>query len=102
MPDALTSHDPPGRNSYVTGRTANALTVFPNPTSGHFTLDTGHHGNQESLNVEIFNLVGKRVYTLTIGDKPYELDLSDLPVGIYLVKVFQGSEVLTGKVVLNR
>jgi len=68
------------------------LVVYPNPTSGQFTIHlmTNEEADEEvsSMDLMIFSTTGKIIKHATIGN-PGLFDLSDsgLPAGVYIVKV---------------
>jgi len=67
-----------------TEATASA-TLHPNPTTGLVTI-TG-----ENLKAaEVFNTLGQSVATATGKGETMQVDLSGLPVGVYLVNVTDG------------
>ena len=63
------------------------LKVYPNPTSDFLNIeitpvDTGR------INIELFNSSGAKVLKKIIGYQPvYQVNLSDMPSGVYLLKV---------------
>ena len=56
--------------------------VVPNPTTGIFTV-TGENLNQ----IEVIDLLGQRITSLTANNDQTTIDLSGQPAGIYLVNV---------------
>lgn len=76
--------------------------LYPNPTTGKLTLNLkqlfvdGH--------VEIFSLLGERMLSqsLVAGQTEYELDLSDLNNGMYLVRITGQGQSLTKKVMISQ
>jgi hypothetical protein len=58
--------------------------IYPNPTTGRFTIDLGAGTNQP---IQITNLLGKVLMTTTLDAGANELDLSVLAKGVYLVQV---------------
>ena len=65
--------------------TGNGLSIFPNPNTGKFVVETGLNSNQSS--VEVFDVVGKKVYESILNSTHTEIDISSQPGGIYLVQV---------------
>lgn len=66
----------------------NALTVYPNPSTGLFNVRGSYPGSAQ-MSVEVVDLIGKVVNTRTWnigGDYNQVIDLSALSEGMYLVK----------------
>ncbi len=85
-------------SSFVRDRPVAELQLFPNPSSGRFTLA----GVAERVTVQVFNLAGQRVWRGEIDEPAAGIDLGDLPAGPYVVlAVGQGSGGLyRGRVVV--
>ena len=76
------------------------FTIFPNPTTGRFTLMMKEADDASVINVEIFGLMGERVLqTQLFGQNQYEFDLSDSPKGVYIVRVLSGKQTSIGKLI---
>jgi Zn-dependent metalloprotease len=73
------------------------LTIFPNPTTGSFTLKL--QDIKGEVFVEVLNLMGKKVFNQAILAKNKLIDISNQPKGIYLVRVTNGNETFTQKIV---
>ena len=77
--------------------TASAFTLYPNPTSnGTVAIQTETSG---AVNVEIYNLLGKRA--LTAKNVNGNLNVSTLNAGVYLVKVTQNGVSSTKKLIVK-
>ncbi|MCX6303630.1 MAG: PKD domain-containing protein [Bacteroidetes bacterium] len=62
--------------------------VYPNPTSGTFTLALNGYVPAEKTSVEIYDMKGEKIISAEIIDEMLqEFSLSGRPVGIYLVRV---------------
>jgi hypothetical protein len=71
---------------------------YPNPGDGIFYLKSGMQISQ----VEILDLLGKKVYETTISERDSRIDLSGFPAGVYFYKATDsGKSVLTGKVLIR-
>jgi len=60
------------------------VSVYPNPSSGIFVLETGKINNAQ---VEITNVVGSVVFVSEIKNTTSTIDLSALPKGVYFLKL---------------
>ena len=72
------------------------VSVYPNPVSEFVTISS----ELEINNIEVFNLLGKRV----IGEAKLEnnnLNVSSLSKGVYLIKLISGNAVATRKLIKN-
>jgi hypothetical protein len=80
-------------------RRDDTFSVFPNPTTGRFTI----YNNSTINSVEIYNLPGARIYSdiKSAQQTSCEIDISDQPKGIYLVKVNSGIGNNIRKIVLQ-
>jgi hypothetical protein len=76
------------------------ITVFPNPTSGEFTIT---NYELEITNVELYDMLGKRVVSHTAHRTPHTtINVSHLPAGIYIYRAtLQDGVVCSGKVVVE-
>ncbi|MEI7727912.1 MAG: T9SS type A sorting domain-containing protein, partial [Bacteroidota bacterium] len=77
--------------------------VYPNPTSGNFTIE--QKGNQEYREgkVEVYAMRGEKVMTSVIaGEKQHEYMFSEMPPGLYFIKVMAGGVMETFKLIKTR
>jgi hypothetical protein len=77
------------------------LSIFPNPSNGRFQVADGDAEISPNSSVEIFNAEGKLVYKSSISNANSEIDLSNQQSGIYFVKVYNGSNIQSGKVIIR-
>lgn len=70
----------------------NLATIYPNPANSHFNvvLDSGI----QSAEISIYNIVGKQVYNANLSASAGQqaINISNLPQGLYLVKVNAGKD----------
>ena len=73
------------------------IKVYPNPTTGKLKI------NNEQLtinNIEVYDIYGKNLAPHTTYHAPHtSLDISDLPAGVYFVKIYTDGGVAVEKVV---
>ncbi|NNK88806.1 MAG: T9SS type A sorting domain-containing protein [Flavobacteriaceae bacterium] len=71
------------------------ISVYPNPTSGILTIET----NTALDSIELFDILGKRL--MEIPDDLKQIDMSDLPVGVYLLVIEQNTEKYVKRIIRN-
>lgn len=71
---------------------SNQLCVYPNPSSGKFTIEADGK-------VEIYNILGETIVTKNLSGKN-QLDLNEYPNGVYLYRVFTtGKNTYSGRII---
>jgi len=74
--------------------------IYPNPSNGEFVLDIANADNE--TNVEVYNTNGVLVFNGSYTNATREmLDLSNLSVGVYFVRVYSGNEMYTDKLIIK-
>ena len=67
------------------------LKIFPNPNEGVFSVEIQNITDDNTINLLVFNSIGKNVYQSSHdssgGNLIIDLNLSDLPKGVYFLKV---------------
>lgn len=86
------------------GKNANGLRIFPNPSSGIFTMQFSPNKIGDAT-VTIKNMMGQIVYALpqqkNILQLNRQINLNNMPKGIYIVEVNTGMERITEKVLIQ-
>lgn len=99
MPAVVAGTDPASTNSIDQVN----FSIFPNPTSGNFTLVQKGDRKFGDVKVEVYGMHGAKVLvSKMIGEKQHEFVTSQLPVGIYFVKVIADDYTETIKLVKTR
>jgi fimbrial isopeptide formation D2 family protein len=60
--------------------------IYPNPGKDLFYLELGDNSTLHPL-IEVYNVLGKMVWTARVSQKRTTMDLSGLPNGVYLLKI---------------
>ena len=76
------------------GTRNNSLSVFPNPSSAQININVQTKGH-----LSILDLSGQQLLQQEITEPTTTIDISILPSGVYLVKVFGENGVQVGKFV---
>jgi hypothetical protein len=74
-----------------------ALQLYPNPNGGRFSLS----GLIEPATVEVYSLVGQRVFSGSATESRYTIDLGEVSKGMYIVRVRLGGEWYAQRVMVN-
>ena len=78
-----------------------SLTLSPNPADGFFKVHL-NTSEIDELNLEVFNLVGQRVYqdkiNMTQLQTQYEVPTSNFPEGQYFIRLYDKDRFVTEKI----
>jgi PKD repeat protein len=78
--------------------TAGGISIYPNPNNGSFTV---RNAENRAMKVEVFTVLGSKVYSNNSADGDLMVNLQDNARGIYLVKVTIDGVTSTSKVTVN-
>jgi hypothetical protein len=87
------------------GVRSSELRVFPNPASDVVTVTVGTQRAASAVDITIFDLQGRSVFTQAIkqsGTRAITIDVSDLPQGVYLLRISTAQEVSATRLVIGR
>jgi beta-glucanase (GH16 family) len=77
------------------------LSIYPNPTNGKITIEIKDF--DKSLNLEIFDVKGRRVQIKEITEKTSEITMStNLAEGIYIFKFNTENNIFWRKIIFNK
>jgi hypothetical protein len=80
-----------------------SFSLYPNPTSGNFTIEQKGEKLYDNVKVEVYGMRGEKMMTgELIGEQKHQFGLNDLPHGIYIVKVYADGYLETFKLVKTR
>ncbi len=75
------------------------MNFYPNPTSGNLSIELpSDNAGSYGSSIEIYNLTGKPIYQLKNISGKSDIDLSNLPTGLYILKICDGNTVRTAKI----
>ncbi len=79
---------------------SNQVKIYPNPTSGKFTLELSETDLPGNVRVEIFDIRGEKIESADVaGIKSQEFSIVDRPLGLYFIRVYMGAKAETIKLV---
>jgi len=80
----------------------NEVIIYPNPSNGEYSILYSNK-NRELPTLEVINVLGQVVYSSILSgygsNLTANLDLSNQPNGMYLIRINNGTEVIAKKVV---
>ncbi len=94
---------PAGNNQFLPFEStieAPAISIFPNPSNGIFTVDMAENAGYQSL--EVINASGQIIINQRITSFNTLIDLSGQPTGIYYLRAFNEETATIKKIVFTR
>ena len=67
------------------------VSIYPNPNNGIFNLQVSEH---ENMSVEVYSVIGQKVYAGTLQNNFQSLNISTLNDGVYFVRVLKNNSVV--------
>jgi endonuclease I len=77
---------------------SDAISVYPNPSNGDFTIY--YNNSNKPYAIEIFSLVGQSIFEKENINQT-SVPISNLPKGIYLIKITDNSKSINKKIIIN-
>jgi len=62
------------------------ISVFPNPTSELLNINFNNFDNE--INLVLFDILGKKLFSKKITTTDYKINISHLPSGTYMLKIY--------------
>lgn len=86
-------------NSDGGGSASVKVSIYPNPATNFISINK----DENVSDIAIFNLVGRKLKTFQNVEKDEHYDVSDLPVGMYLIQVIDNNKkILTTQRISKR
>lgn len=73
----------------------NGIAVYPNPVTGRLTIVA----EESIISVRVYDILGNLVLESKAAASTYQLDVSGLSNGVYLLQLQKGEQILTGKLI---
>lgn len=83
-------------NVYETEADTEKVSIYPNPSDGKIMIESNNISQ-----IEIFNVIGQSLATISVDADFCEIDMSDFNEGLYFVKIKTADETITRKVILT-
>lgn len=77
--------------------------VYPNPANTHIYIDNGNYQSLNGYAIKIVNSVGQEVFTQSVNQKLFYIDISTWTGGMYFLHILdgQGNTIEVKKIVLQ-
>jgi len=90
-------------SSVIEKTSNNRITLHPNPVKNELNINGHFSGN--SIKIEIFNIVGNRLFSNTFSNQKYKFDkkinVEKLNKGIYFLKIYTKENTTTKKFIID-
>jgi hypothetical protein len=77
----------------------NNFIISPNPSNGIFNILSDDNFSDSEKEIEIYNILGTKIYLGKFVGNEYQVDMSNKPTGNYLVRIKVANKLLTYKIV---
>ncbi len=82
----------------------NTILIYPNPSAGKILIE-GNSKDKKTITIEVFNLLGNFLTTLVNNElfserNVREIDCSELPAGIYFLKIKTESKIYLNRLII--
>ncbi len=79
---------------------ANSVKIFPNPSSGYFTIQM--NDKLKASELKIVNGIGETILSKNLTGNLEEINLSELSNGIYFLSITSSNGIFNEKLILNK
>ena len=80
----------PKDDTKVNETVSTIVNIYPNPSSGHFTIEA-----ESMKHIEIFNALGQCIRSENVDNELYEVNLESSNIGIYLIRVLTETGIIS-------
>ena len=89
-------------STYVNSSCSNDIIVSPNPCNDRIKVYIPSELSHNSYQIEIFDIVGNKLYTDKTCEQTASINLSHLSPGLYTLKITSSNSKIVKKIVLQR
>jgi len=80
---------------------AQSMQVYPNPTNGQLTIQSNATTSLTGQTLSIFNVLDENVFETQLSHTTTTIDISNLASGIYILRIGEGNNIYTTKIIKN-
>jgi hypothetical protein len=78
-----------------------SVKMYPNPATDNLTIDMTQLYTDETNTIDIFDLSGKRIESLSVNSPLINLSVANYQAGVYLISVKNNDNVINAKFIKN-
>ena len=75
------------------------ISFFSNPAKDFVTVSVD---NSENASLEIFNILGSKIASIGLTNQTNTIDISNIPTGMYIFRVYSNSNTFEQKMMIQR
>lgn len=91
-----------GAGEYPSVSAGQVFRIYPNPTTGSFTIERTGAAQPVDASLEIYGIRGNRVMTTILsGSVKQVISLEGQPTGLYFIRLMADGTSATGKIIKN-
>jgi hypothetical protein len=91
---------PEGETEIYPATEKSFFTIYPNPTTGGFSLELKGIDEAAELKVEMYGMHSEHLFSADVkGQRKYDFSLTGKPVGVYFIRVITGKYAGTVKII---
>jgi hypothetical protein len=77
----------------------NIIWIYPNPTSGRFTIEVMHDPQGSNSFVQVYSIIGNVIGSVPVAETSTNIDISGYPDGIYIINIVLSGHITTRKII---
>ncbi|MEO1516304.1 MAG: family 16 glycosylhydrolase [Bacteroidota bacterium] len=80
----------------------NLLSIVPNPNRGQFDIRIHDEALTQTPRLEVWNLLGQKVFDRILTDRQQQIDISNSPSGTYIVRLTANGQLLAANKMIKQ
>ena len=76
-----------------------SIKILPNPTDGLLRVSIYGIGDNDKCSLDVYTPLGALILTKQVADGVADIDISNCPAGVYLIKIIVNNSLTTWKIV---
>ena len=86
----------------IRNNTVNNIELFPNPSDGNFNINIPREIRSKNVMLDIVNMEGQQVYSVSVNNKEFIQLHVDLPNGLYMLSITSDEQNYLSKITISK